>query len=1092
MDTQEPLVRMKTVYHADLRDAHEGEDYWLHACGKRYPLVAHTDETRAAARLRSPKLKAMADEALTHYTLDAVDLPAHRVVRVHIKHSLRNQPHAKAMHGLGNVAIHIPPKAALAGAHATHETAFHDAIDYVSTAQALVFHHADLINIDPDVTATIYGYMNDDQAINDQFQQLALQMRQMGPPGENSGWATLTPYTPPASDLKGCNGTNTYYVSQPTPTITTAAGPVTTAMMVATKNDNTLQGKKWTLQPGTAVQDAATDEQTLRLAARIDTAEADNWQAALGSTNTANGVQSTIQVLDSTKRQVQLTMNNSYIRYLGAYIRFFDADGNAISAPNWTIDDPGIIYSAVCGMDIQYDDLRYLGYMQPINNVMAIPIASDPGVLQVTFTFPENAVSAAIYGSGLGTGSNDWPKSPVVGGIMTGCLNLGVPAFMLAFGTAAQAYKPLYDIVNGLMSNTKFLVAVIGGGLVYYGAQFGTSAANKQMNWHAFSSLMQVLFDPAATKILVWVEAQMAAEEVVDEIPFAGWIVLAIDIATGIAQIAETIVEVATSPWNITNTISTSITTTVNVHPDPRHQAFPQPPAGSQASLVVKMIYQNQSRPTVSVTVPVPAGTVPTVLTAQFPNNTLGGQVKFEADYYIGTWLAGKATTGVMENDEADVADIELYIVQYPVPLDGNSVYIHSSLLTYQNDAYVWQPTATAPTATIADANTSSTGNAISIWSGLTLSQRYGQLGAAWKAAGMGITSCASGQGGQLFAMQNVDIPGLPMNDVQFPSCGLDAQTLLVYDPYPPKFLMKDGNWVLGPNGNPVPDPNDQPLGEYYVDPRKANNDPLVDGGFHLRKVTLSPSTPFNMAAIQNSYGRFQFQPDSIALHPSGYAIAVSTQYAKIQIGQLVMAGAADQDVPMARVYAGQAQVPDRPGLLFHPVAVSCAYDGTVLVLEDTKSSDSDNGVVLARVQAFDLNGNPVDRFFDDTNAPTSFLNLSTTGNNTYLDISAVGDQQMTYIYILYYTGDGSQASDYHMAIYQYGATAPATNPLVTTDNLAAAKLSVDMWHTLYALNYAMVTDGNGNPAGPKNASTGPAGRTVPSISEWLPPVPGS
>jgi hypothetical protein len=46
------------------------------------------------------------------------------------------------------------------------------------------------------------------------------------------------------------------------------------------------------------------------------------------------------------------------------------------------------------------------------------------------------------------------------------------------------------------------------------------------------------------------------------------------------------------------------------------------------------------------------------------------------------------------------------------------------------------------------------------------------------------------------------------------------------------------------------------------------------------------------------------------------------------------------------------------------------------------------------------------------------------------------------------------------------------------------------MWHGLYALNYAMVTDGNGHPAGPSDADTGPGGRTVPSISQWLPPPP--
>ena len=75
------------------------------------------------------------------------------------------------------------------------------------------------------------------------------------------------------------------------------------------------------------------------------------------------------------------------------------------------------------------------------------------------------------------------------------------------------------------------------------------------------------------------------------------------------------------------------------------------------------------------------------------------------------------------------------------------------------------------------------------------------------------------------------------------------------------------------------------------------------------------------------------------------------------------------------------------------------------------------------------------------------------------------------------------------MSIYQYGVTAPSQNPLVTTDNIAAAKLAVDMWYTAYVLNYDMVTDGNGNPAGPKSATTGPARRTVPSVSEWLPPI---
>ena len=47
-----------------------------------------------------------------------------------------------------------------------------------------------------------------------------------------------------------------------------------------------------------------------------------------------------------------------------------------------------------------------------------------------------------------------WPKTPLVGGVMTGLFNLAVPAFMLAFQVAAQSYKPLYDLIERLASNS--------------------------------------------------------------------------------------------------------------------------------------------------------------------------------------------------------------------------------------------------------------------------------------------------------------------------------------------------------------------------------------------------------------------------------------------------------------------------------------------------------------------------------------------------------------------------------------------------------------------------------------------------------------
>src|SRR4051794_20592398 len=89
-----PLVnertdKMRTVYHADLSDALAGEDYWVHARGKRYPLVPHTPETLARLRTEAPDLSAVPNERLTHFTETPIELPDDCVVRVHIKHTLR-------------------------------------------------------------------------------------------------------------------------------------------------------------------------------------------------------------------------------------------------------------------------------------------------------------------------------------------------------------------------------------------------------------------------------------------------------------------------------------------------------------------------------------------------------------------------------------------------------------------------------------------------------------------------------------------------------------------------------------------------------------------------------------------------------------------------------------------------------------------------------------------------------------------------------------------------------------------------------------------------------------------------------------------
>jgi hypothetical protein len=1092
--SQQPVRMLQTLFHADLTDQHDGEDYWVSVAGKRYPLVPHTAETLAAAHARSGHLKAgRANPVLTHLTAAPVAVPGNTVIRVHLRHTMRGFPGAKSETGIGPSALYIaPPDSHLASMDAG---AIFDAhpIDYVSTAQTFLFHHPELINKDKDVSHIVVNeLMIGDPEIAAVINNIAGLMRSMGPASEGGGWAVLEPFTPPDNPGTGFDGKTTYYHQTVSEAVQQASLAALQSLMVKVKNDPRLREKLWTVAQGTSVKSVPAPKiSTVALAA-----PADDWHAAITNSASISGLTTKVAVLDPAKQQIRIDMENAYIRYLGVYIQFFDANGTLLSVPGWQADDAedhGGVVANIERANLQYPETRFLGILSPMNSFMAVP-CGPPGELSTTITFPPEAVRANILGSGLGTGANPWPLTPVIGGTMTGVFNLGVPALMLGGGAALQSCKRLYDIVAKLTKNKDFIkaAAMFGGGFAGY--VVGSSVHDKKMNWRSFTTMVSFLFDKACLKALLYVESTMAEEEVAEEIPFAGWLMLAVNICTGVEQMAQTIIGVATSDWNITNSIATTITTHVTVHPDPRNAAFPQGEAGVARSLVVKMIYQDQTRPTVQQTLPIAAGAAAASYDIAFPHNTLGGNVKFEADFYVGTWLAGKATTGVQPNDRVHADQITMYLVEFPVRLLDTSTYSHARILTYQNDAYAWMDSSTAPTATIACRDASPTGNALGDWTGLALSQRTGMLGSSWQAAGMGIPDCATGAKGQLYAFSSFAIPGAEAIAMQFPSCGFVGPSRLIFDPYPPKFLMQEGGqWQLGPDGNPVPDPTDQSLGNYYVDPRAANLPMDQGGGFHLRQVVLDGTTPFDMASVQPSFGRFAYFPDSVCLHPSGQVIGVNATFRKLQIVTLTRgAGVPDADVPLGAIGSGPALDKTRPGLIFHPVAVACAYDGTVVVLEDTKFSTGKQITAISRLSAYDLQMKPVNRFFDADGAPSPWLYLDRPEDHYYLDMTIVGDEQMTYIYLLYYSGSGAAATDYNMAIYTYGKTAPATNPMVTTNGIPAARLAVDMWHSAYTLNFAMVTDGSGKIAGPAGPATGPGGRTAPSVSMWMPPKPAA
>ena len=180
---------MKCIFHADLSDAHPGEEYWLQACGRRYKLIPHTKESRQILRSKAPEFTSMPDECLTHYNEEAVELPADSVVRVHIKHSLNTFPNAKGKSGVSNVAIHCPPDSVSLANMAAKGEISQQSINYVTTGMSLVYHHPDIINQDPETARIIFGYMLENKQIKGMFDSLGTALKQMGPPTETSGGA---------------------------------------------------------------------------------------------------------------------------------------------------------------------------------------------------------------------------------------------------------------------------------------------------------------------------------------------------------------------------------------------------------------------------------------------------------------------------------------------------------------------------------------------------------------------------------------------------------------------------------------------------------------------------------------------------------------------------------------------------------------------------------------------------------------------------------------------------------------------------------------------------------------------------------------
>jgi hypothetical protein len=222
-----------------------------------------------------------------------------------------------------------------------------------------------------------------------------------------------------------------------------------------------------------------------------------------------------------------------------------------------------------------------------------------------------------------------------------------------------------------------------------------------------------------------------------------------------------------------------------------------------------------------------------------------------------------------------------------------------------------------------------------------------------------------------------------------------------------------------------------------FVDAQDQGNHVLVEpdetsSAYHIRKVSLNPVTGALTWDPKLSYGMFSLPVSAAALHSSGRVVAVNTDSGRLGWLQPV-------DTPRPLLAAYSAGPGTQIGLLSSPVAIAVTNPGVVLVLEAASS----------QLSAFDLNGNPV-RYFGQ--GDTLEFTLPLVSEGTYLDLAVDGAAQ---IYLLYFTGDGSNPNDYRVDVYtQTGASLDTHSPGVNVPHLA-----IDYWRSIYAANYTPLTN---------------------------------
>lgn len=1025
---------------------------------RRIPLERHDKRSREVHRGLNPALCHVPDEYLTHFAAD-VEHPSDvaQLLRVttpsrvegakldtlllttfQLPAAARREVVARRVEECHpNVGV-AHPKLTRHGARVTMAddaasiVHVHDYKTALDAGVSLVFHHLELMNLAGKAAATVHNVIEYSNGISDLAQHILQQAlaHQNDPSKQN--WVFETPYLD--DQLKP---TKTYWYNWSDTTKQWLRGPMQDSLKQA-KNDPSLRSTStragiYTVQDGTTDVSAPSGGSTLGAGKGAPAATGptgDYWTLNDLTPGYGFSQDGPLSFADGT---FSISFTNDWLRWLSGYVEFLGANGQPVKPASWSSKAPFASYDT--------DTEKYVQVFSATNTILGVPVGNT--ATEISFTWPTNAASVRIKAGGIGrTGGiegqdgtyvGSW-ESPVCvpGAVMTGVFNLGIPAICAVAG-ALVANSALKALAQKIFSSVMDVATTVVNGAISSAIQGG----NTTTLLLAFVDLIpRLLLD--VTDLALFLDAELGDGAANEAIPIFGWIALAVSELTDVALLSQTIAEVASSPATFTLVASRAIDATWTLTPDPDHQdTWPLEATHYEVTVTYK---DGTSRTaTGKMTSSPQTGPIAVTFDASKDNRLpWGGQVRFGARFYSDTgWLAGSAETDFLSAAISGntLTVPQMAITEREVPLTSSTVYRFDDKLVFDATAGErrWTSAGGAPTATVKDLSGSNVGHNLAQLAAITVSQRTSEIGYTWEASGQDLP--IAGHGGkssaQMFTFQGLAVGPDPQSGYRFVSEGFTAKPLLLFDRLGPA----DGTGF-----------------NCWIDPR--------DDLFHVRPVVLDGSKkPFDLATGK-SWGRFNQQIDAAIVHHSGYVVGVNGANSKFEILRLGEAPVADAQAPFANLHSGYGT---RPGLIHLPVGVAATPKAGFVVLE---AADSALTGAEARLQAFDLRGNPAPIFAG--HSPVAKL-VQETAPVTLLDVAI---ETKGFIYVLKFLDDGSQVSDYRLDLYQ-----PDGSWLSQTTGIAAGRMAVDVWRTLYTQSFEILK---------KPAS----GYTEPSVSRWLPSTP--